>query len=163
MDFTTFDSATAAETGADCHIKHPVTGEPLYDNRGKICEDNGKPCIVVVQGVEAPSVRAAMRDLQKARAQATDSAVDDDGDSPAKDDEDLSIDELHDRMVEGLHFRIVGFKNIRKGEHTASKRDAKWFLNLNRLNPQADGESFVEQIAAFSAKRGNYLGNVSGG
>ncbi|MCI5096657.1 MAG: hypothetical protein MRY77_10120 [Rhodobacteraceae bacterium] len=163
MDFTTFDSATAAETGADCHIKHPVTGLPLYDNPGKECEDNGKPCIVMVQGVEAPSVRAAMRDLQKARAQAADSAAGDNQDGPAKGDEDLSIDELHDRMVEGLHFRIVGFKNIHKGERAATKRDAKWFLNLNRLNPQADGDSFVEQIADFSRKRGSYLGNVSGG
>lgn len=160
MDFTAFDSVKPAENGAECHIKHPATGEPLYDNRGKPFEDNGKPCIVIVQGVEAPSVRAAMRDLQKARAHAAES---DDG-SGAKasgDDEELSLEQLHDRMVEGLHFRIVGFKNIRRGENAAGKRDAKWFLNLNRFDPQVEGESFVEQVATFSSKRSAYLGNGS--
>lgn len=159
MDFNSFDSVAAAETGADCHVRHPVSLKPLFDNPDDPTVDNGKPCIVILMGAEAPSVRSASRALQKARAQAKD--PDADGDKEGGDG--LSLDEIHDRMVEGLAPRVLGFKNIHKGKQAATKADAAWFFNLNRLNGREDEKSFAEQAAEFSGKRASYLGNGSPG
>ncbi|MBY6135035.1 hypothetical protein KUV61_04295 [Nocardioides marinus] len=159
MDFNAFDSVSAAEKGAELHIRHPATGKPLFDNPKDPFADNGKPCIVIVKGAEAPSVREARRALQKARAQA-------DGEPKAAEadkDEDLSFDDLHERMVEALSCQVCGFKNIHRGDQPATTKDVEWFLNLNRFNAQSDEKSFAEQLAEFSSKRANYLGNGSAG
>lgn len=177
MDFQQFDSVSAAEKGAECHILHPVTQAPLFDNPGDPTKDNGKPCIVVVLGAEAPTVREINRANQKARAKAkpkgearakakpegektskTDQAAE--GDPDALEDEEFSLDDLHDRMVQSLAPRIVGFKNISKGSRLATKKDAQWFLNLNRLSTQEGERSFAQQVGDFSSKRANYLGNA---
>ena len=159
MDFNKFDSVTAAEKGADCHLKHPATQQPLFDNPEDPFKDNGKPCIVILMGAEAPSVRAANRALQKARALAKPDA---DSDSD-QDSEFTSYDELHERMVENLVPRVLGFKNVRKGKQAATKEDAAWFFNLNRFNGQVKEKSFVEQAGDFSSSRVGYLGNASAG
>ncbi|AUQ49947.1 hypothetical protein PhaeoP83_01673 [Phaeobacter inhibens] len=153
MDFNQFDSVSAAEKGADCHLKHPATLKPLFDNPDDPTVDNGKPCLAVVLGAEAPSVRAASRARQKARAEA------DDGDEKA--DDENTLEAVHERMVEAMVPRVLGFKNVRKGKAPATKADAAWLFGLNRMNAQEGEMSFAEQVAAFSAKRGNYLGNAS--
>lgn len=167
MDFQQFDSVSEAEKGAECHILHPATQAPLFDNPDDPTEDNGKPCIVMVLGAEAPTVREINRANQKARAKAKpkgEKASKDDqtpeDDTEALDDEEFSLDDLHDRMVQSLAPRIVGFKNISKGSRPATKKDAKWFLNLNRLNTQEGERSFAQQVGDFSSKRANYLGNA---
>lgn len=149
MDFNKFDSVAAAEKGADCHMKDPATLEPLFDEKGK-------PCIVTLLGAEAPSVRAATRELQKARAKAKEATGDEAEDG-------ISLDEIHDRLVEVLLPRVVGFKNISNGKKAATKEDAAWFFNLNRMNGRDDEKSFAEQCGEFSSKRAGYLGNVSAG
>ena len=152
MDFNQFNTVAAAEKGAECHIKCPATLKPLFDNPDDPTADNGKPCIVVVLGGEAASVRAAIRAAQKARA----AAAEDEDNLP-----DTSLAELHERMVESVLPRIIGFKNISKGSKPATKADADWFLNLNVINGQKDEKSFAEQLGEFSSKRANYLGNAS--
>lgn len=159
MDFNAFDSVSAAEKGAELHIKHPATGKPLFDNPDDPFADNSKPCIVIVKGAEAPSVREARRELQKARAQADDAK----NNEAEGNDDDLSFDDLHERMVEALSCQVCGFKNIHRGDNPATKKDVEWFLNLNRFNAQSDEKSFAEQLAEFSSKRANYLGNASAG
>ena len=52
MDFTQYDSRAAAENGAWLHMRNPATGELLYDD--------GKPCMVKVQGSESRKVIKAM-------------------------------------------------------------------------------------------------------
>jgi len=153
MDFNKFDSVSAADKGAECHLKHPATLKPLYDNPKDPTEDNGKPCIALVLGAESPTVRAASRAIEKARAK---------GKPKSTDEEELvSLDEIHADMVEVLAPRITGFKNIHKGKKAATNEDADWFLNLNRMNAQKDEKSFVEQVAEFTSSRAGYLGNVS--
>lgn len=167
MDFQQFDSVSAAEKGAECHILHPVTQAPLFDNLDDPTEDNGKPCIVVVLGAEAPTVREINRANQKARAKAKlkgetvnkAGQTTEDG-TDGLDDEEFSLDDLHDRMVQSLAPRIVGFKNISKGSKPATKKDAEWFLNLNRLSTQEGERSFAQQVGDFSSKRASYLGNA---
>lgn len=154
MDFNKFDTVKAAEQGADLHIKCSVTLKPLYDNPEDRYADNGKPCCVTLLGAEAPSVRAAAREMQKARA----AAKKDDAD-----DEVVSLDDVHDRMVEALVPRVTGFKNVHNGDKPATKKDATWFFNLNRMNGVEGEKSFAEQAAEFSGRRAGYLGNVSGG
>ena len=153
MDFTQFDSVAAAERGADCHVVHPASGKPLFDNPDNPFVDNGKPCLVTLLGAEAPSVRAANRERQKARAAAEKA-------NPEASDDAVMFDDLHDRLVEGIAPRIIGFKNIRKGDVAATKEDAAWFLNLNRMVGRAGEKSFVEQLSDFSSSRGRYLGNA---
>ncbi len=143
MDFNKFDSVSAAESGADLHLKHPATMEPLYG-------DDGSPCIVTLLGGEASAVRAALRDMQKKRA-----AQEDD------DKDERTLEDIHELLVEGLIPRVVGFKNVFRGSKPATKKDADWFFNLNRLNGQEGEESFAEQASKFSSSREAYLGNGS--
>lgn len=153
MDFNKFDSVSAAEKGADYHLKHPVSLKPLFDNAKDPTEDNGKPCIVTVLGGEGATVRAANRELQKARA-AAETDADQDG-------EGLSLDDLNDRMVQSMVPRVLGFKGVKNGKVAATKEDALWFFSLNRVNAQEGEMSFVEQVSKFSSQRGSYLGNAS--
>ncbi len=53
MDFSTIDLAAAADRGADCHLEHPVTGEPLYT-------PEGKPITMRVLGQDSREFRAAI-------------------------------------------------------------------------------------------------------
>lgn len=159
MDFNKFDSVAAAEKGAEMHIKHPVSQKPLYDNSKDPTKDNGKPCIVVLLGGEAPTVRSANREIQKTRAAAKPKTDKTEGDQ----EDNINLDDLHDQMVETILPRVVGFKNVRNGSKAATKDDAEWFFNLNRFNGQPDERSFVEQAGDFSSKRESYLGNASKG
>ena len=79
MDFSQFDSRAAADEGRDLHLKHPVTGEDLYDGE--------KPCIVIVRGSEGRAVQEEMAKLRSAKVQ------------DAEDGED-GLTQVHDRLVE---------------------------------------------------------------
>ena len=149
MDFNKFDSVSAAEKGAAMQIKDPATLKPLFT-------EDGKPCEVILLGAESPTVRAAIRELQKARAGAPEGNED-----PEK--ENIPYDVVHERLVEGLLPRVAGFNNVFKGDKPATKRDAAWFFNLNRYNGQEGEKSFAEQAVEFSNKRSSYLGNASVG
>lgn len=56
MDFSTIDLAANAERGADIHIEHPVTEEPLYT-------DDGQPITLRVLGQDSREFRAAVTAL----------------------------------------------------------------------------------------------------
>lgn len=56
MDFSTIDLAANAERGADIHIEHPVTEEPLYT-------DAGEPITIRVLGQDSREFRAAVTAL----------------------------------------------------------------------------------------------------
>jgi hypothetical protein len=53
MDFSTIDLAANADRGADCHLEHPVTEEPLFT-------DDGKPVTIRVLGQDSREFRAAV-------------------------------------------------------------------------------------------------------
>lgn len=52
MDLNSIDLAAASSAGADCHLEHPVTGEPLYDGK--------TPVSVRVVGNDSREFRAAL-------------------------------------------------------------------------------------------------------
>lgn len=142
MDFSTFDSRAAAELGRELHIKHPATGEPIYDG--------DKPCVVIVRGTESRKAQAALSKVRKAKM---------DGE-----EENLSaatIEDMHAKLVETAKPLVVGFKNINRGDEPAkAPKDVDWFLNLQLINGIEGEQSFVEQIVAFATKRSNFLGNA---
>lgn len=53
MDLADLDLTAAADSGADCHLEHPVTGEPLLT-------DDGKPLIIRVLGADSREFRQTM-------------------------------------------------------------------------------------------------------
>ncbi|WP_339109268.1 hypothetical protein [Thioclava sp. GXIMD4216] len=148
MDFTKFDSRSAADTPARLHLKDPANGEPLFADAGRT-----KPCIVLVRGTESRSVQAALRALQRAKLK----------DKPKKDEEVRSLEDLHGQMVDSAVPLVTGFENIARGEAalTTSEDDLRWFLNLQMLNGQEGEKSFVEQVLAFASTRESYLGNAN--
>ncbi|MCG7574849.1 hypothetical protein MHM39_14855 [Phaeobacter sp. CNT1-3] len=151
MDFNKFDTAARAEEGFDYHIKCAATGKPMFDNDEDPYVDNGKPCVVVMKGREAESVRAALREINKARAAAEK--------SEDKDENGADFDQVHDLLVPSACVLITGFKNVNRDGKPAEAKDAEWFLNLNRFTGPSERQSFVEQITTAANDRGNVLGN----
>lgn len=141
MDFNAFDSVAAAERGAELHLKHPATGEPI--------NDEGEPCVVIVRGAEGDTAQAAIRSALRARAKAS------------EDEDAKTLLDVHKALTDAAKPLIMGFKNINRGDKPAGLDDVDWFLNLNRINGQEGEESFAEQINKFATKRANYLGNGS--
>jgi len=143
MDFTAYDSRAAAETGRDLQLKHPVTGDLMFDG--------DKPCMVNVIGSESREAQAAIRAVQKAKTK-------------SEKDEEQNIENLHKLLVQTATPLVKGFKNIDRGDKPAkAPDDVDWLLNLQLINGQDGEESFVEQIAKFATRRANFLGNGSKG
>lgn len=143
MDFNQFDSRAAADEGRDLHLKHPATGEPLFDD--------GEPCIVIVRGSEGREVQKEMAKLRAAKA------------AEAKDDDQALID-ITARLVDATRPLVVGFKNIYREDKPAKvPDDVDWFLGLQMVNGQPGEQSFVEQVTGFATRRANFLGVTSKG
>lgn len=141
MDFSAFDSRAAAEKGRDLHIKHPATGEPVFDG--------DKPCIVVVRGTESREAQAALAKLRKMKLAEDDAKAD-----------EASLEDMHQRLVETATPLVVAFKNINRGDKAATApADVAWFLNLQLINGVEGEQSFVEQVVNYATKRSNFLGN----
>lgn len=51
MDFAEIDLEGWADQGAEMHVFHPVTDEPLFDK-------NGKPVTIWVKGLESPEAKS---------------------------------------------------------------------------------------------------------
>ena len=137
MDFTQFDSRSAADEGRPLHIKHPATGEPMQN-------EDGTPCLVFVLGIEGRIAQAAAKDAAKLD----------------KLPDDATTEEWHERLCLTAEKLITGFTGINRGQQPATRADARWFLDLQMANPlsRGKGRSFVEQVLQFSGDRASYLG-----
>lgn len=144
MDFSQFDSRAAADEGRDMHVKHPATGELLYDN--------GEPCLVRVLGTESRSVQAEIAKVRAAKVA-----------EGRKDEKTLA--ELYERLVDAARPLVAGFPSgIHRGKRKAkAPDDVDWFLSLQMVNGRPDEKSFAEQIAEFSTRRAHFLGVPSKG
>lgn len=71
MDLTALDVKAASEKGAVLHLKHPMTGEKLFDG--------DEPVTVTVIGRDSPSVRSAMLDIERRKAKGEDITKEDEG------------------------------------------------------------------------------------
>ena len=144
MDFGKFDSRAAAEQGRDLQLKHPATGELIFDGDA--------PCIVIVRGTESRDAQKALAKIRKMKMQA---------DGESSDTDEISLEDMHSRLVETATPLVVGFKNINRGDKPAkAPDDIEWFLNLQLINGVEGEKSFVEQVVDFATKRANFLGNA---
>lgn len=135
MDFNSFDSRSVADEGRPLHLKHPATGEPIFDG--------DKPCIVHVRRTEGRIAQEAFREAAKLD----------------KLPEDATQADYHERLCVTARKLIIGFENVDRSDRAATAADADWFLGLNISNPmRGKGRSFAEQVLTFAGDRGEYLG-----
>lgn len=144
MDFAKFDARTAASRPTRMHVKHPVTGQLMYND-----EAQEQPCFVLLRGIESPEFQKGMASLQRARALS---------ESPQ------TAEEMQAAAVESAKLLIAGFENMYRSDESGQLRpmhigDAEWFLNLQMVTGDRREKSFVEQVNEFARKRGNFLGN----
>lgn len=153
MDFSNFDSRKGAERASKLHLRHPSTGNPLYN-------EDETPCVVLVVGTESRKVQDAIRQMRRNKVQTPTGKK---NAKPAEDNRTMS--EVHAELAETAAPLIVGFEGIYRGDEplTDSEDDKLWFLNLQTINGKGDdGQlSFLEQVLAHSGDRDNYLGNGS--
>jgi len=155
MDISNFDARTAANDEQRMHLRHPATGELLYDG-----DDLGKPCVVLVRGTESRDVQKKLRALNQSKMKGS------------KNETDRILADTHEELARTMVPLIVGFENIDRGGKPleATPADIEWFLNLQLIGLQRDGDddkaddlSFLGQVAKFASDRENYLGNGSTG
>lgn len=138
MDFSQFDSRAAGNKGAWMHVCHPGTGKPMYDK--------GKPCEVLVYGIESD---IGLRVLDSARA------------AMKEDDASGDLPDLATKGVKDAAPLIGGFRNINRGDEPAkAPDDAEWFLGL-QVQIAGDKKTFLQQVREFSMRRDNLLKNGS--
>lgn len=144
MDFSQFDSRAASETARPLHLRHPGTGELLYDD-----EDKTKPCRVLVFGIEGSKGQSAVLESQRERMKAE-----------RKSDDPVALAEIHDGLVKEVAPLIAGFENVNRGNKPAkAPDDVEWFLNLQVISGKRGQLSFVEQVRNFATDRAAILGN----
>lgn len=64
MDLGKLDVKAASEKGAVLHLKHPMTGEKLFDG--------DEPVTITVIGRDSPAVSAVMKDLDRRKSKGED-------------------------------------------------------------------------------------------
>lgn len=153
MDFSKFDSRTAAETAREYHIRAQQTGEPISGEDG--------PCIVLIKGASSRSLQAALKAENAARVKAA-------KDAKVKDDDGQSISDMHSGTVKAAARLITGFRGIQRPDGdglrdlTASEDDVAWFLDLNLMSlPHLLRFNALTQIegedpADFAARKASY-------
>lgn len=164
MDFNKFDARAAADEGRPLHVRHPVTGLPMYDDDDDASHDNGKPCIVYVRGAEGKEtqtlIHAALEEIRGSEPEPENGGK-----------KRRSAEDTHREVVALSKPLITGFENIHRGDKEAvAPKDCEWFLNLQMSRDQFDGRtgraleglSFGEQVLAFAQERANFLGNGKG-
>lgn len=132
MDLSNFDVKSAADKGADLHLKNPGTGEHLY------CSD-GSPFVIRLLGRDAKAVQEALKTVNKAH---TEGEVDED-----------------ERGLLMICSTIVGWSDEMEldGEKLPySPENAKRLLS----DPRTDW--MAEQITPFTLSRRNFAQNMKG-
>ena len=172
MDISTLNSRSGSDTPTPLHLRHPATGDLLWDRQpsgqpGDPDYEPGKPVLVWLYGAESDSVQTAQKAIRERRLTGKDTGKRS-GSRGSKvkvdDRDDRSVAEFHRDTAEAAIPLISHFENIeRDGKPLSSSDDDKtWFLNLQVMNLRNDtGEmSFLEQVLDHASTRGNYLGNA---
>lgn len=156
MEFTNFDSRTAAETAQPVKLRDPATGEFIMDGK--------QHCTVLVVGSHSRSIQAGI--LDDARAKLNQAK------GKKKKDDASALADVQKTLIEGAARVIRGFEHIERDGRpmTNSKEDVDWFLDLNFLSVKSllatDSEdddtwrndSFAQQILKASNDASAYLG-----
>jgi hypothetical protein len=152
MDFTKKDARGAAEKAQFCQLRWPESGDYI--------SDDGKPVGVMVLGAMARSVQASLKDDARAKLQ--------EAKGKSKADEVRALEDVQRDLVQSAARLTVGFQGVQRGDAEAkAPDDCEWFYDLNMfstaslLSPKDEwqGQSFAQQVLAFSNDAGNFLGN----
>lgn len=153
MDFTKRDARGAAEHAQFCHLRWPENGEYIMDG--------DKPVGVMVLGAMARSVQAQLKDDMRARLMAAK--------GKGKDDAAKALEDIQRDIVDSASRLTTGFVGVQRGDVDAkAPDDCAWFYDLNMFSVASltapkegewQGQSFAQQVLAFSNEAGNYLGN----
>lgn len=128
MDLSTLDVKSAAERGADLHLEHPTTGEPLKT-------DDGKPIVIRLLGNDSREFRAGLSELAEKNA----------GKKRA------SFASAEANGIELLSRVTVGWQNVTyKGEALKCTPE-----NVRMIYSEINW--IKEQVDAFVADRANFL------
>lgn len=134
MDFSKsdLDLAAASTRGADCHIEHPFTGEPLYYDAG---DGDMKPIVIRVLGQDSREFRAAVSSA----------------DATMRKKRGLSLDETERRAVELLSSLVVRWEGIEWDGKPLECTPENVEMFLLKFPP------IRAQIDAFIADRANFF------
>jgi hypothetical protein len=102
MDFSQLDTRTASDAGAFLHLRHPITGEPLYDK--------GEAVGVYLRGMESRTVTEEMRKAGKAK---------------------LIGEPLGLKLIQSLVIRFVGVEREEGVLLGTTPKDIAWFIGLS--------------------------------
>ncbi len=131
MDLSNFDVRSAAEEGADLHLKHPATGEKLF------ARDGETPFTVRVLGRDADVVQEAVRKSNELRAKG-------------------EIDEGEaGRMI--VAAAVVGWHEEMELDGKPLRYSSK---NVMVLLSDSRSDWLAEQITPFSLSRRNFALNM---
>ena len=128
MDLANLDTKAAAERGADLHLEHPVSGEPLYT-------DDGKPLTIRLLGNDSREFKAGLSELAETRAGK----------------KRTSIAAAEANGIELLTRVTVGWSNI------VYNGEALKFSPENARMLYRERPWIMEQVDAFVANRANFL------
>lgn len=128
MDFANLDLATAAANGAEMHVRHPVTDEPLTHE--------GSPVTIRLRGHDSPEFRAVSMDIARRSARKS-------GSVPAQESE---------KRIADLMFKLtISWTNVwLNGEPLEFGRE-------NAINLYTTHTWLREQIDTFVTDRGNFF------
>ena len=127
MDLTQFSPRRAADRPRELHLKHPATGEPLFDG--------GEPVTITLLGSESRAMRDKVRELERRK---------------------LDGEEITPELegAEKLAALIVGWKGIGLGSDDDLPYSPE---NARRLAENEHAMWIVEQIAPFVSARRNFF------
>jgi hypothetical protein len=70
MDFARLDTSVSAAAGIVLHIRHPVTGAPLYDEQDvSDLHPNGTPSTITLLGIDSPEYIKMQQEITNRRLQ----------------------------------------------------------------------------------------------
>lgn len=131
MDLSTLNVAAAADRGADLHLAHPSTGEPLYT-------EDGKPVTIRLLGADSHEYRQRIRRLANQNLN-------------KKKRERQNLEQIEEQAAELLAAITVGWSNIvLEGETVECNVDNAKSLYL-------DYAWIREQVDEFVGERANFL------
>lgn len=147
MNFASMDTRSGASRGAFLHLKHPGTGEPLYEDLpgeageigGASPEPSREPVGIVLLGRDAPLVRERVRKALNARIRERERG------------ETRTVEESVEEGLDLLVACTVEFRNIEDEGRPVTKERAREFYEKY--------DWVVEQATRFVNDRAPFLGN----
>lgn len=139
MDFSTFDTKSAADEGAELHFIHPILGHLLYDGPGadalgRLVDPNKghTPVSAIVRGYHAPKVQEATKIRNRARMQKQ---------------TDAEIEAAGRKLIDAL---IVSWQGItRDGKPLACNVENKVWLTETNYEVFGQIDAFAKDQANF--------------